>query len=589
MPTALPSVPRTSRNSVWSRRGPGPLYWNTYGYNFPNDAPIPEAQWRANIDWLARDFAPSGYTMANTDGWVEWSTRTTDNGYVISYSDEWEHDWRYWQGYLHKRGMELGVYYNPLWVTESALLDRSKTVLGRPDIAVADLVAPGDLFSTKGEGRGLYWVDVNRAGAKEYVQGYVRYFAELGVRYLRVDFLSWYETGMDAGIGEVGVRHGREAYATALSWMDEAAGDTMLLSLVMPQLENDAELELAHGDMVRINADADRGGWQRLSGGRQNYQPVWPNWFNPFCGFTGWSHRSGRGQLILDGDFLMPSTLADDEERKTMINLMVIAGSPVTIADTHETIGEYGWVFTNPELLALHRAGLVGRPLFRNGLRYWDDPAARDTERWAGQLPDGSWAVALFNRGDHDTVTRSIDFAADLGFDGGGTVRDLWAHTEQGGQGSITVSLRPHASRIFRVTPARGRRYQAVFAAWGGGANFNNNHLNHRSIGFVDKLEAASVGPTVTFAVQVSNTGNYPIRYRYANAMGYRATMTVIAERVDGTAVAAPSSVAFPHLSAWDVWGTVPGEIVLDAGVNLITVARSASDQGAINLNFIEV
>lgn len=77
-------------------------------------------------------------------------------------------------------------------------------MLGRPEIAVAELVADGDRFSTKGPGLGLYWVDVNRPGAKEYVQGYVRYFAALGVRYLRVDFLSWFETGtryVDEGQG----------------------------------------------------------------------------------------------------------------------------------------------------------------------------------------------------------------------------------------------------------------------------------------------------------------------------------------------------------------------------------------------------
>ena len=583
------AVPSTSRNSIWSRRGAGPLYWNTYGYNFPNDAPIPEAEWQRNLDWLAADLAGAGYTMACTDGWVEWSTRTTDNGYVLSYNDEWSHGWPYWHDYLKARGMELGVYYNPLWVTESSLNDRSKTVLGRPDIAVADLVADGDLFSTKGTGLGLYWVDVSRPGAKEYVQGYVDYFKQMGVRYLRVDFLSWFETGTDAGIGHVGVDHGRDAYATALRWMDEAAGDDMMLSLVMPHLFDDARLELEHGDMVRINADADRGGWGRLSGGRQDYQPVWPNWFNPFSGFTGWSHRSGRGQLILDGDFLMASSFSDDEERKTMMNLMVMAGSPLTIADTYATIGDRAWVFTNPELVELNRLGLNGRPLFRNARRYWDDPASRDTERWAGQLPDGSWAVGLFNRGDHDTVTRSIDFAADLGFDGGATVRDLWAHTDQAQQSGISVSLRPHASRIFRVTPASGRRYQAVFAAWGGGANFNNNHLHHRSIGFVDKLEDGSEAPSVTFAVEVDRPGTYPIRYRYANSTGVRATMTVAVSRVDGSVVTQPLTVGFPHLSAWDVWGTVPGEIQLWRGTNLITVGRGANDTGAINLNYLEI
>lgn len=587
--SAADDLPVLSRNSVWTRTGSGPLYWNTYGYNFPNDAPIPESEWKANLDWLGRELAPAGYAMACTDGWVEWSTKTTSHGYVTSYNDEWAYDWAYWRSYLQARGMTLGVYYNPLWVTESALLDRSRTVVGRPDIAVADLVAEGDRFSTKGPGKSLYWVDVTRPGAKEYVQGYVRYFIDLGVPYLRVDFLSWYETGTDAGIGTVGIAHGRENYETALRWMNEAAGDRIELSLVMPHLKDDARLELEHGDLVRINADADRGGWDRLSGGRQEAQGVWPNWFNAFSGFTGWSHRAGRGQLILDGDFLMPSTFGSDEERKTMMNLMVIAGSPLTIGDTHATIGPYSWVFTNPELTNLNRAGLVGKPIYRRATRYEVDPGSRDTERWAGQLPDGSWVVALFNRADQGTVTKTVNFAADLGFNGAATVRDLWSHQDVGGQLQATAELPPHASRLFRVMPSYRGRFQAVFAAWGGGANFNNNHANHRSIGFVDKLEPGSEGPTVTFAVSAPAAGSYPIRYRYANSLGIRSTMTVSSQRVDRRVTQAPLQIAFPHLSDWSSWGSVPSQIRLARGVNLITVGRTASDVGAINLNYIEV
>ena len=43
------------------------------------------------------------------------------NGYIVSQADDWEHDWAWWANYLKAKGMQLGVYYNPLWATKSAL------------------------------------------------------------------------------------------------------------------------------------------------------------------------------------------------------------------------------------------------------------------------------------------------------------------------------------------------------------------------------------------------------------------------------------------------------------------------------------
>src|SRR6478672_10601917 len=87
--TSAAPLSRVSRNSPWTRSGPGPLYWNIYGWSFPHNAPIPEEEWKANIDWLASEFAPSGYDMACTDGWIEGSSRTTEHGYITSYNDSW--------------------------------------------------------------------------------------------------------------------------------------------------------------------------------------------------------------------------------------------------------------------------------------------------------------------------------------------------------------------------------------------------------------------------------------------------------------------------------------------------------------------
>jgi alpha-glucosidase len=594
LPTPAPPLRFASRNSVFTRQGAGPRYWNIYGYAYPHNAPIPESEWKANIDWLARDLAPSGYDMACTDGWIEGSTRTTENGYILSYNDSWQHDWAYWAKYLAGKGMKLGVYYNPLWVHRAAVEDPSKTVVGRPGIKIADLVAPNDFFAKDFGGNTLYWIDVTRPGAKEYVQGYVRYFKQFGVAFLRIDFLSWYETGLDGTSTPANDPHGRANYETALGWINEAAGEDMEVSLVMPAMLEDGRVEIADGDMARIDRDAFDGGWEWLSGGRQTWQNGWPNWKSPFLGFTGWSHHSGRGQLIMDGDFMRASTFASDEERRTMVNLMVIAGSPLAVADTYQQIGSNSWVYTNKEVLQLNEEGLTGKPLYRSAAPYSVDPGSRDSERWAGQLPDGSWAVALFNRSDTETQTKTIDFSKDLGLSVAANVRDLWAHKDLGVRNDVTASLAPHASAIFRIRPLKvdgTTRYPAAYAAWGGGASFNNNHAGHDGSGFVDGLAARNgAGDSlVTFAVQAPHAGTYTIRYRYANATGATSTMTVSAEKADHSILDGPKRVSFPALATWDTWGVVADTITLTAGENLITIGHGQTDAGAINLNWIEL
>jgi len=67
-------------------------------------------------------------------------------------------------------------------------------------------------------------------------------------------------------------------------------------------------------------------------------------------------------------------------------------------------------------------------------------------------LKDGGRAVAVFNEGDKAkavTVT-----PAEIGLKAGGsyTMRDLWAHTDAKGDGSIKTTLEPHATVMYRIS-----------------------------------------------------------------------------------------------------------------------------------------
>jgi glucan 1,6-alpha-isomaltosidase len=562
--------------------GAGPLYWSTYGYEFFTNTLIPEDVWKANVDWVAATFRDYGYTMVCTDGWIDNTQRITPHGYILSQADDWEHDWAWWANYLKSKGLELGVYYNPLWATRSAVTNPSVTVVGRPDIKVADIVNPGDYFDGGGL---LQWVDTTRDGAEEYVKGYVEYFHQLGAVFLRIDFLAWYEVGFDQSEGTVGVAHGRDSYLQALEWMREAAGD-MQLSLVMPNLFDHGSGERQFGDLVRIDNDASFGTWYDLSEGRQTWQPEWSQWNNPFLGFTGFADISGRGQVILDGDPLLIRTFANDGECQSAINLFIMAGAPIAIADRFDTIGDSAHFFQNQEALALRKAGLVGKPIFNNSHGFEYDPSSRDPERWIGQLPDGSWAVALFNRQDGPgTLIKSIDFATILGFTGPAAVRDLWAHEDLGMMTSFQVPLAPHASVLLSVVPQSSAHFQAEVGAWTGSARFENTFAGHMGMGYVTGLDTE--GSSVALAVSVPRAGSRRILIRAANSTGNPSTLTIRALDPMTGHLHGTTTLHVPSTPAWSSWQNVPVTLSMAAGTNLVVCSVESSDQGAINLDSI--
>jgi len=406
----LAVVPRIAdaRESIFTARGTGPLYWSTYGWNYDHwaadvDPRTPESVWTGHIGWVAANFRGAGYDLVSTDGWIEATTPVTPEGFMQTYG-LWDpaHGWAYWSSFLAARSLRLGVYYNPLWVTETAF-EQNNVVAGTDGVRVRDLVSRPD----EPEFPGLYWVDVARPGAREWVQGYVNYFKAAGVRYLRIDFLTDYE-----------IRYGSAAYEQALAWVDEAAGNDVFLSLVTPNCYDDCAVELKYGDMVRVSLDTQapgspdyrecRGGWCALSGRNRSrdggpVRPDWPRFDNVWDGFTYFSRVSGPGRLILDGDFLLLSRFATDAERQTALSLYVLTGSPFAIADYCDDPsdcpvddGSPLRLYRNDELLRFHAEGLVGHPLDPDG----SGARPPDGERWIGQLPDGTWVVGLFNRDD---------------------------------------------------------------------------------------------------------------------------------------------------------------------------------------------
>lgn len=423
-----------------------PLYWSVYEYCYTreqagvanSDMDITPEQWDEILDWVATELKPHGYDMVCTDGFIPMLANDA-SGYMTHYGSTSLKDL---VAKAKAKGLKVGVYDNPLWIHGPA-----ETKIEGTDYTFGGLYYNGttEILNPSAENMWFNWVVAENPGAREYIDGFFKHYAELGIDYIRMDFLSWYEDGKDRNIGVVGHGYGRASYGRAMAYIAESAKKYgIFTSLVMPHLYNDAEVEARYGNMVRIVADTAGGGWWHCSSAdKGKLYANWPNCMNMFDGFTYWSHITGRGRVILDGDFIRLNTFDTDAERETVVSLQLMAGGPVTIADQYHNIGNNLRFYTNDELLALNADRFVGKPLSDK----LNDAA---NQIWYGQMSNGDWIVGLFNR-DDNTTTVEVNFA-DLGIDGARNVRDLWKHTDEGQATSIKANIAPHGCKIVKLS-----------------------------------------------------------------------------------------------------------------------------------------
>ncbi len=417
-----------ARESAFLDKGVAPMYWMAYEECFTTDRPLAEDRFKANIDWVAENFLGSGYDMVCTDGWIEQGQTVDRNGYVTKYNSEWEHDFAYWIDYCKRKGLSAGVYYDPLWMTSTAY--RKNLPIAGSDKRTRDIKGDNDFNSF------IYWVDTDKDGAEQWVKGYVRHFIELGFKFLRVDFLNMYENSYGTG-----------RYRKALEWISQEAGDEIIVSIVMPNSYNWAQTERPNGDMFRISEDVFGGGFDFVSQRRRGvYQDGWANWGNLFDGFLHYSVIP-RSEIMMDGDFIRLNTCVTKAEKQFWLSLLVMAGSPLAIADQYDTASPDDLeIYRNSEVLALVREGFHGKPLAH------DHADRANSSVWWGRTASGDVVVALFNREDTPQI-RTFDFSVCGAISCTG-LRDLWTGIDMGKPGSrLKLSIEPHSCRLLRFTP----------------------------------------------------------------------------------------------------------------------------------------
>lgn len=447
-----------------------PLYWTVYEFCYEaehanRDRNMPRNIWEANIEWVEQNLLPYGYDMIVTDGFMSMYNDPAYNGqgYMTHYG---VYALRDLADLCRQHGLRLGVYDNPLWL-HADVNGGFNPVIEGTNIHVSNLLYdpqkdrvlhPEEQSANQ---EWFQWIVPSHKGAKEYIDGFFKYYAGLGVRYIRMDFMCVFETGTGHGTDHPARGYGRDEYELALKYINESASKYgVFTSIVMPNAFNHAELEARYCDMMRVEADVFCGHWAAFSGLEDEYLDVygdetfyrhrgdigssWPQCNNVFDGFVYFSDMAGRGRVIMDGDFTRLTTLDSEDEARSVISLQLIGGGPVACADQYNSAGieRYLPFYQNEELLALNVDGFVGKPVNR-------DLSSVDSQIWYGQLSNGDWVVGLFNR-ESEPRMRSFGFAT-IG-ESQMYVRDLWEHRDEGLATSVSAMIPAHGCKVVRLS-----------------------------------------------------------------------------------------------------------------------------------------
>lgn len=431
-----------------------PMGWNSYD---AYDSNINEAEFRANVDVLARELKRYGWEYAVIDflwynpvlGTEDDASRTKNPDLALDSSgkplDHLTMDvygrlipsenrfpsaaggagFKPLADYAHAKGLKFGIHIMR-GIPRQAYFEKAP-ILGTK--FTADQIANKN--STCSWLNYMYGIDANKPGAQAYYDSLFALYAGWGVDFVKVDDLS------------APVYHAAE-----LEMINRAiakSGRPIVLSLSPGETPlGRARHVSTHAQMWRLSADF----WDN-----------WPALLHMFDLVNAWSPFAGNGawpdaDMLPIGHIGMHHHLVGPDrqsnftwpEHYTLMTLWSIARSPLMMGGDLVTSSARDLAFLkNPEVIAVDQESRNGRQVART----------ENEVVWLADAPDGnSKYIAVFNL---TNAKRTVSFHLDNELlRGRFAVRDLWQQKDQGFvQGDLSAAIDPHGAVLLKLSPAR--------------------------------------------------------------------------------------------------------------------------------------
>ena len=152
-----------------------------------------------------------------------------------------------------------------------------------------------------------------------------------------------------------------------------------------------------------------------------------------------------------DPDFLITGDGLTDEESRSQVSLWSMMAAPLILStDVAALTPAQVTIAGNADVIAVDQdpLGIQGGVVAANGT----------VDTLAKPLSGGARAVAMLNRGN--TTTTATTSIAAIGYLGGAgcgfTLKNLWTGATSSTTGTISASVPPHGTVLFRITPGSG-------------------------------------------------------------------------------------------------------------------------------------
>lgn len=327
--------------------------------------------------------------------------------------------------YAHGKGLKFGIHIMRGIPREA--VDRNLPI-ERTRYRAADIADKVNVCPWAGM-EDTYGVDMSKPGARAYYDSIARLYASWGVDYVKADDMS---------------RPFHAAEIHALRTALNKTGRPIVLSLSPGPAPVDQYQQLkADAQVWRISNDF----WDRWKDIRAQFDlmnqwqgMVHANGF-PDADMLPLGHIGIRAERGEDR-----KSLLTQDEQHTLMSLWSIFRSPLMMGGDLPTSDGFTYeLLTNHEVLDVDQHSDHGREAYRDAnIIVWtaDDPRT------------GAKYVGVFNVGE---AIQQIELPwGMIGLASGDpAVRDLWLHEEKGRMSSLKVSLRPHASELYKVSQRR--------------------------------------------------------------------------------------------------------------------------------------